>query len=249
MRLEHVDRRVLGAVRFVDAATGVDVREPLAVTAPGVRWIRNQSGWYVIAGAPGLETHVDSFAAPPSTPALETITVTLTVRDPRGRYLPRLQTLRLPRDPDPQHDAAANSLFRAVDVVLFPAPGARPPAGWAVVRAGVTAAGTGAPVAGALIRVVRMSDGEHLASGLSDHRGEALVPVPGIPLTTSDAGPGPVVATEVAVTLEVIVDPTAPEVPDPDDLETRHAALRVASSNAMLASGRVLVASFSVPLP
>jgi hypothetical protein len=249
MRLEHVDRRVLGAVRFVDAATGVDVQEPLQVTAPGVRWIRNRTGWYVIAGVPGLEAHVDAFAAPPSAPPLESLAVTLTVRDPHGRYLPRLHTLRLPRDPDPAHAGAAGSLFDAVDVQLFSAPVARPPAGWAVVRASITAAGTDAPVAGALVRVVRAGDGPRLAAGLSDDRGEALVPVPGIPLTTSDGGPGPVVATEVQVTLEVIVDPAAAGVPDPDDLEARHAALRVASSNAMLAAGRVLVATFSVPLP
>jgi hypothetical protein len=249
MRLEHVDHRVLGAIRFVDAATGVDVQEPLLVTAPGVRWIRNQSGWYVIAGAQGLEAHVDAFLAPPTAPPLETVAVTLTVRDPRGRYLPRAHTLRLPRDPDPQHDAAANSLFRTMDVALFSAPVTRPPSGWAAVRASVTVAGTGAPVAGALIRVVRTGDGHHLASGLTDPRGEGLVPVPGIPLTTSEAGPGPVVATEVEVTVEVIVDPAVTGVSDPDDLETRRAALRVASSNAMLASGRVLVASFSVVLP
>lgn len=249
MRLEHVDRRVLGAVRFVDSATGVEVQERLAVTAPGVRWTRNQSGWFVVAAAPGLEAHVDAFAAPPPAPALETVTVTLTVRDPGGRYLPRQHTLRLPRDPDPQHAAAANSLFRPVSVALFPAPVARPPAGWAVIRVTVTATGTGRPVAGALIRVVRTTDGQHLASGLSDDRGEALVPVPGIPLTTWEEGPGPVVTTEVEVRLEIVFDPAATGAPDPDDLETRHAALVVGSSIALLASGRVLVASISVTLP
>jgi hypothetical protein len=246
---EHVDRRVLGAVRFVDAATGVAIREPLAVTAPGVRWIRNLSGSYVIAEAPGLAAHADAFLAPPPTPALESVEVTLTVRDPGGQYLARRHTVRLPRDPDPRQAATAGSLFRAMDVALFPAPAARPPIGWAVVRASLAEAGTGRPVAGALVRVVRTSDGRHLASGLSDERGEAVVPVPGIPLTTSEEGPGPVVATEVEVTLEVIVDAAAPAVPDPGDLEARRATLRVASSTAMLASGRELVASFSVALP
>jgi hypothetical protein len=246
--LEHVDRRVLGAVRFVDAATRVPVPEPLLVTAPGVRFIRNRSGWYVIAAAPGLERHVDAFHAPPAVPPLESIALTLTVRDPGGRYLPRVHTLRLPRDPDPA-SPAATSLFRPVDVTLFPAPATRPPVGWAVVRASVVAAVTGAPVAGALIRVVRTSEGRHLASGLTDERGEAIVSVPGIPITTSEEGDGPVVATEIEVTLEVIVDPAVAGAADPDDLELRHAALTVTTVTAMLASRRVLIASFSVTRP
>ncbi len=246
---EHVDRRVLGAVRFLDASTGVDVRESLTVTAPGVRWIRNRAGWYVIASAPGLDAHSDAFLTPPAAPPLGSVVIALTVRDPGGRYLPRQHTLRLPRDPDPLHATAPGSLFRPIDVALFPAPAARTPSGWAVVRASVAIVGTAAPVAGALVRVARSSDGQHLASGLSDARGEVLVPVPGIPLTTSDEGPGPVVATEVEVTVEVIVDPAAGGVPDPDDLEARRFALRVASTNVMLAAGRELVASFSIPLP
>jgi hypothetical protein len=247
--LDQVDRRVLGAVRFLDASTGTEVREPLTVTGPGVRWIRNRAGWYVIANAPGLDAHTDAFLAPPPAPPLESVGIALTVADPGGRYLPRQHTLRLPRDPDPLHAAAPGSLFRPIDVVLFPTPAARPPSGWSVVRASVTVVGTAAPVAGALVRVARSSDGQRLASGLSDARGEALVPVPGIPLTTSDEGSGPVMATEVEVTVEVIVDPAAAGVPDPDDLEARRVALRVASTNVMLAAGRELVASFSIPAP
>ena len=249
MILEHVDRRVLGAVRFVDGATGVTVQDALVVTAPAVRWIRNRLGWYVIADAPGLAAHTDAFLAPPPAPPLETVVVTMTVRDPSGRYLARRHTLRLPRDPDPAHADASGSLFRPIDVALFSTPATRPPVGWAVVRASVTVAGTGAPIAGALVRVVRTSDARHLASGLTDDRGEAIVPVPGIPITTSDDGPGPVVATEIEVTLEAIVDPAASDVPDPDDLEARRAALVVTTASAMLASRRVLVTSFAVTLP
>jgi hypothetical protein len=246
--LEHVDRRVLGAVRFVDAATRVPVPEPLVVTAPRVRLRRNRSGWYVITAAPGLEPHLDAFLAPPATPPVGAIAVTLSVRDPGGRYLPRVHTLRLPRDPDPT-SPAATSLFHPVDVTLFAAPATRPPVGWAVVRASVATAATGAAIAGALIRVVRTTEGRHLASGLTDERGEAIVSVPGIPITTSEDDAGPVVATEIEVTLEVIVDPAVARAADPDDLEARRAALTVATVTAMLASRRVLVVSFSVTLP
>jgi hypothetical protein len=254
MRVEHVDRRVLGAVRFVDAATGTEIEGPLAVSAPGVSWIRNLEGWYVIASAPGLDAYVAAFEAPtaPHDEGLEheaPLDLWVTVRDPRGRYLPRRRKVELPRDPDPNNAASPDSLFRVIDVQVFASPAAPSPRSWATVRASVTRTGSGAPVGGALVRVVRVSDGQRLASGLTDARGEALVPVPGIPLTTWDAGPGPVLATEVEVRLEIVVDPSAPEIPDPDDLETKSVELRVDSSTAMLASGGVYVAPFTVTLP
>jgi hypothetical protein len=127
-----------------------------------------------------------------------------------------------------------------VDVSLFPAPAAPTWPGWAVVRASVAGAVSGAGLANALVRVVRQSDGVLLGAGMTDARGEALVAVQGIPSTTFDEGAGPVLATEIAVRLEVIRDPDAPGVPDPGDLETRRADLTVRTATAMLASGRVV---------
>jgi hypothetical protein len=95
-------------------------------------------------------------------------------------------------------------------------------------------------LAGALLRVVRQSNGEILGGGMTDRRGEALVAVQGIPSTTFDDSAGPVVATEVAVRLEVVWDPDAAELPDPDDLENRRVELMVRSATAMLAAGRVV---------
>jgi hypothetical protein len=166
--------------------------------------------------------------------------VELQVQDPAGQYLPRRATIDLPRDPDPANAAQSNSLFRAVDVSLFPTPAAPTWPGWAVVRASVTSPTPGVGLADALVRVVRQSDDVRLGAGMTDARGEALVAVQGIPSTTFDEGEGPVLATEVAVRLEVIHDPDAPEVPDPDDLEARRADLRVRTATAMLASGRVV---------
>ena len=236
MIVERVQRRVLGAVRFTDAVTGLVIMEPLVVGAAGVRWIRNRRGCYVLAGAPGLEAHADTFAAPPAAPPVGSVQVRFTVSDPGGRYLARRGSIDLPREPDPNQ---ASSLFRLVDIMLFPAPTAATWPGWAVVRASVSGAGPGTVLAGALIRVVRTSDDVRLGSGMTDARGEALVAVEGIPSTTFGEGPGPVLATEVAVRLDVVHDPTtAGTAPDPDDLEARRGELLVRSGTATLQAGR-----------
>lgn len=248
MRLEHLDRRVLGAARIVDATTGRPVAGPVTVES-AARLLRNRSGHIIIVNAPGLAEHAASFSAPPSTPPLGSEAIELTLRDPSRRYLARRRTIQLPRDPDPAHADQANSLFRVIDVPLYPAPAAPPAAGWALIRATVTRTGSSEGLPGALIRVTRTSDGEHLASGLSDDRGEALVAVAGIPITTWDAGTESVLVSETDVTLQTIVDPAVSGLPDPDDLEARRGSLPSSTTAAQLASGRTLVIALSVSVP
>jgi hypothetical protein len=241
---------VLGAVRFLDAVTGLRILDPLVVSAPGVRWLRNRLGYYVIADAPGLARATESFGEQPADVPVGSVPIALTVRDPGGRYLPRRGTLRLPRDPDPSRADEPESLFRPVDVRLFPAPAAGTAPGWALIRATVFAGQTDRGLPGALVRVLRQRDGRHLASGLSDRRGEALVAVPGIPVTTWEEGEGPVLATQVEVTLKAHFDPNAADPPDPDDLEARHLGLSASGDvNRSLASGQTLVATLAVTLP
>jgi hypothetical protein len=110
---------------------------------------------------------------------------------------------------------------------------------------------TGVALPGVLLRVTRSSAGSDivLGRGLSDARGEALVAIQGIPITTWETGPGAVVATGVAATLEAVFDPAAPAIPDPDDLEARRAALVSASVPVMLAAGRVIVMPLAIPAP
>jgi hypothetical protein len=76
---------------------------------------------------------------------------------------------------------------------------------------------------------------------MSDHRGEALIAVEGIPTSSFSDDDGPVVATEIAVRLEVVWDPAVTGLPDPDDLEARRATLLVRQTTARLASGRILI--------
>lgn len=223
MIFEELRTLALGAVRFLDATTGLQVDGPLAVSGPGLSFVRNRGGAYVVTDPPvALDEPAEH---------------TLTVRDPLGRYLARRFVVRLPRAADAAGDA---SLFRAVEVPLFPSPQATVGFGWAVVRASVRDE-DGAPVRGALLRVLPAAGGAPLGRGLSDERGEALVPVAGIPVTTWGEGEGPVVDNTIPVTLEAIADPEGPGEPDPDELERRRESLARAELELRLAAGRTSV--------
>lgn len=269
--VETVDRRVLAALRPVDAATGLPVRGPLRVEAAGLRLVRNRRGDFVVFAAAGLEAHTRAFAAPPAAPPPGSLAFPLVITDPGGRYLPRRGTLRLPRDPAP---GAADSVFVPAAVALFLAPAAAPAVSWAVIRATVRDRATGRRLPWALLRVLRADTDALLAQGLADARGEALVAVPGILITMPAAGNGPVLTTELEVKLVAFFDGTltpiadaelldpagsgqaaADTIPDPDALAAGPArptqiAARGAAPTATgkLASGRALVADVLVTL-
>src|SRR4051812_26771395 len=117
---EVLDRRIAGAVRYLDATTGMPIRRPLDVSGEGIRLTRNLRGLYVLSLVAGLQTHETSFAAPPNSPGIGGLRRTMTVSDPSGRFLPRRHTLRLPLDPDPAHADQPGSLFQPIDVPLYP---------------------------------------------------------------------------------------------------------------------------------
>jgi hypothetical protein len=255
--LERVDRRVLGAVRFVDVTTGLPVDVPLDVrtgevtvrptlrgyhVTGGERIGATARGYHVVERAPELEDDEDDeenkeekdvFAVPPDEPP---VAVRLTVVDDRvRRYLPRRCTVKLPRAVNRQ---ASNSVFRAVEVPLFPSPAARTWPGWAVIRASLVQDKQGdPPVPRALVLVRRASDNAPLGRGLSNERGQALVGIAGIPVTMWGDGTGPVLATRIDAALDVAADASAPTPPDPDELEARLADILVYSGNISLGSG------------
>jgi hypothetical protein len=243
MSAELSDSRVLGALRFTDAVTALPIDVPLSVTAPGVRWIRNRRAQWVIASAPGLAAHETQFPAPPSAPNLGDVHVSFAVSDPSGRWLSRVGSVALPRDPDSSHATQPASLFVVQDIPMYPTPAAPTQRGWAVVRASVAGNTPGSTLPHALVRVVRDSDGARMGAGMTDARGEALIAIEGIPSALLGDGDGPVVAKEIAVHLQVVSDPNAGDTPNPDDLETRHVALLVREVAASVASGRVLTMS------
>jgi hypothetical protein len=263
MILERSDRRILAALRWVDATTGLAIAEPMQVQSPGVQLVRNASGYLVVMAAPGIPTtYTNAFQEAPATPLINSVVVDLTITDPTGIYLPRRYTLKLPRNPDPDQANSPDSLFRPVDVQLYRSPAAATLSTWAVLRATVTDQ-TNHRLPWALIRVTQPST--KLSLSQADDRGEALVAVPGIPLTTAGAGAGAVIANEVNVTLEIIFDPALQPIPpsstgelqeplnpdylpDPDQLVKGDSPLRKGSLTYALAAGRDRAATLAVTL-
>lgn len=264
MRREWVDHRILGAVRCLDAVTGLPLPQPLMIQATGLVVMRNRRGDYVLAVAPDhpvLQAYSTRFLQPPASPTVGAITVPLQVFDPSGEYLPRQFRLQVPRNPDPKAATTADSLFQPVRLLLYPSPTARTRSTWAVVRATVKETGTNHRLPWALIRVVRNSNTPAAVLPepvlqLADWRGEALIAVAGIPVRTWEEGTGPVLANDVEVTLEVVFDPMLTKIPDtadlsilpdpnasylphPEDLNDRRSSLRLGTITPYrLASGR-----------
>lgn len=201
--LERSEWRALGAVRFIDAITRAPVDAPLRVEAPGALIRRNRSGLFVIHRWQALAAHEPAFQAPPTQPAVGSQTLRLVVDDPQGAYLPLAVSLRLPRNPA----AGPDALFQPESVPLYPSSAARLGANWATVRATVTETRSGDALGGALVRILARD--QVLARGLSDWRGEALVPVAGVPVTTFSEDEEAVVISEIGVTVEAVFDPAA----------------------------------------
>jgi hypothetical protein len=248
---EAIDRRYLGALKCVDRATGFHLTREIKIEPKQVRYFRNHSSLYVIQEAPGLEQYTHVFKPVPSEPATGSVAVTVQLSDPLNQYLPRRLRIELPRDADPSHRDQQDSLFNPVQVKLYAAPNASLMANWSTVRASVIRTGDETdeePVAGALLRVVRTADDFVLSSGLSDQRGEALVIVPGVPITQfadeadgddDDDEPAPVIVSEIPARLEVSL-PAIPVWPvDPDELELNHSSNLVKSENLTLRTGRM----------
>jgi hypothetical protein len=248
MLSERVEQRVLGALQLLDSVTQTAVTRTLRIRSGTAAVIRNRRGLYVITRAAGLEAHAAAFPEAPATPALSANTYQFEISDPRERYLPRLLTLRLPRDPDPANIANDDSLFQPGPVLMYPAGTALLSHNWSSIRAAVTR-GQDVPVAGALIQIIEPLADTVLASGFSDQRGEALVIVPGVPVTKfaddesdTDDGDGEepaVVVNSLPVRLELSLDVTAPWPVDPDVMAQNHEANRSASMDVTLSAGKM----------
>ena len=261
---ERVEHRVLGALQCTDATTLVPLETPLTLAGDGVDLVRNRSGLYVIWEWTRLATHALAFDTPPPAPALGSESLDLSVQDPSGRYLPRRVRIALPRDPLPANAADAQSLFRPIDVPMYASPSAKVGANWVVLRVNLRETTSRDALGGALLRVI--SNGNVLARGLTDWRGEALVPVSGVPVTTWSDDPNAVIVSEIAASLEAVFDPAAgqrtPEaivlsgasdvtqpVVDPDAIEAARVGLPQTAAAVSLAAGRALSVSLQITLP
>ncbi|HEY8209536.1 MAG TPA: hypothetical protein VIG99_18735 [Myxococcaceae bacterium] len=228
MTSENVEHRALAAIRFLDEETRLPVRAPLKLSADGVRFVRNLRGLHVITDAPGFADYADHYDLPQTPPPPATFTITAT--DPSRTYLSRRFTVQLPRDPSPgaDEDLPADSVFKPVEVMLYPSAVARATAGSAVVRLSVTD-NDGKPLPGALVELT-LDTPAVVRRGLSDDRGEALVLVPGIPIADWS---NPTATTEFDLTVKAAWTAGAPP-PDPDALA---AALQTISGTIQVATG------------
>lgn len=234
---EFLDRRILGALRLQDGVTGLALKRPMQLDSDRLVIKRNRQGDYVIfdvLDVADLHAHTTVFPDAPSVPALESVSIDLQIRDHWGDYLPRRYTLRLPRDRDPQSPSA---IVKPLSIPLFRGPSAGTEPNWAVIRATLTDQATNQRLPWALVKVVRNST---TTLAMADWRGEALIAVPGIPITTWDAGGGAVLATEVDARLDVVFDPllrplnpldtgqnpNLTYIPDPDLLSSAAPSLR-----------------------
>lgn len=237
MSADLLDRRILGALRFVHGVSGAPLARALVLRASGVVWQRNRQGEYLITDAPSLSEHTTAFFAPPTTPPLGSVSVAVDVVDPSGEFLPRRVQLQLPRDPDPARADQPDSLFHALAVALFPAPAAKIDHDWARLHTHVSVA-SGEAAQFALLRVTRTSDNQVLARAMSDARGEALIAVPGIPVTPWEEADGPVLGNDLEVRIEAVFDPALTTSPDPDELEADAAGLASVTVVIRIAAGR-----------
>ena len=199
--MERHEWRVLAALRPVDGTTGMALRGPLDISGARARIVRNRSGLYVIHEWSRLAAHASAFDAPPALPAPGSERLELVLRDPVGRYLPRLASIDLPRDPRARRGLALRGDGRAALSERFGRARYQLDRSTRQHHRQRRRRGLG----GALLRIV--AGGEVLARGMSDWRGEALVPVVGVPVTTWSEDEGAVVVTSIAATVEVYFDP------------------------------------------
>lgn len=248
--IERNDQRVLGALALVDAGTGAPIDRALELRVPGpgrAVLVRNASGLVVIRDWSELPAHAAAFDAPPDAPAPRPV-LRLAVRDPLGQYLPRIASIVLPRDPAPALAVQAESLFQPLRVPMYPSASAATGSNWSLLRVSLQESARGDALGGALLRVRR--NGEVLARGFTDARGEGLVAVVGVPVTTFSDDETAVVVSQIDVVLEAVFDPAtglrtprgvaSVAVPwvDPVELEARADSLPRVSTTLFIAARR-----------
>jgi len=256
---EFLDRRALAALQFVDA-TGAAVRTTVTVSADGASFLHKRPGEVVVTGAPGLEAHAAAFDRPPTQPAIGAVTVQLDCRPVSRGLAPRRFALKLPRTSAQAQMASADSLFQPVRIELLPTPCATPIGMVAALLVTVRRADDQRRVEGALVRL-RPDGGRPQARAVTDAGGDALLLIPGVPL--SSPGPNATVLPDIAGQLDAIVDPNLArfttdddlaaaratprpgDLIDPDDLESRLGASATPPAAVRIASGQVRTAALA----
>ncbi|SMF27524.1 hypothetical protein SAMN02745866_01751 [Alteromonadaceae bacterium Bs31] len=251
---EAINRRVFAALQMVDAATGQMIFSPIQLQGEGANIFRNKSGFFVIKELHGASEYSASFETP-AAPPVGSMELTLSCQDPKRKYLERTLSLSLPRDANPANSDNADSLFNPLVVELYRDVHAKTLVNWSLVR--VVATDSGEPVVGAFIQVVRLSDDQLIGRSISNQQGEALVIIPGIPITEFSEGDDEededdseeeeaVVIQDINVRVELsLADP--PQWPvNPDVLQSNHAANIEQTINTSLRTGRTEIVRFAL---
>lgn len=261
--IEHLERRVLGALEFVSAATGARVAGPLSIAADGLTTRRNASGLVVLWSASGLEAHNDAFLTPPATPVPKTVGFDLEIADPAHRYLPRRAHIDLPRKAATTADT--DSVLVPIRIALMPAPDTAMAPAWTALRVRVAAVSTPEPrkgIANAYLRATLALDTPRVVTAMTDARGEGVLVVAGVDPIVATTGPNPL-GTQFTASVEVVLDSAVTclegtkqplPIPDPEAIEKRRVAadpaVKVLPSVAVtMTSGAIEYHSFEVPWP
>lgn len=249
---ETLERRVFGAIEFVDDLTDQRVLEPLQIRAPGIGLLRNRSGLYVIRELDGHQAYTRQFDDAPSAPVRSDFS--LQVEDPSAHYLPRTVALSLPRllaaPASPVPDA--ENVLRPVRIRLWPAAALPVRAQWAILRMTLEVAGTNPPqgLANVIVETRPRVAGLGVQHTMTDHHGDALIVIAGAPPVLPDGGPAGLTRDfSVGVTLVIdsqVVRSSAaravPPIPDPSRVlrrrDEQHAEVRVvALQDQVLSAG------------
>jgi hypothetical protein len=247
--IEQLERRVFGAIEFIDDLSEARVLAPLRVTAPGVSLLRNRSGYYVVREVEGQDDYSRAFDNPEPRPARTAFA--MRVQDPTQRYLPQSFSLPLPRwlpSPGPALDDADNALL-PVSVRLSPAAAMPLQPAWAVLRLRVAVSGQPElGLANVLVEAQPALPGLPLRRAFTDPHGEALVVIVSAPPILPAAGPQSGLTRDFSVALTLVLDQavvrpsTSTEFPSPDPaliLQRRsagHADVRVVATGDQLFS-------------
>lgn len=211
MIVEMVDRRVLGALRCVDAVSKAQVLEPLLVESDQLRLRRNASQLWVVFDGPGMHDVTTQFELTSQWPNPSDFQVS--IRSISGRYLPRRASVRMPRtldtvaDPNAPPPPSPDSIKVPLDITLYPAPTASTFPNWALVRAWVTKNNSPEGLPWAVLRLTRNSDKSLITTGVANEKGDALLAIPGLGISASQNGGGAVTEPTIDATLTAYWDP------------------------------------------
>jgi hypothetical protein len=197
-----LDRRAIALIRLVDPY-GRPVDGPVRIEGEGVRTVAKGAGRFALVAAKGMDEYTAAFEEPP---AQAPVALTLDLTPAETGVAPRRFVLALPRDPDPANAQSPTSLFQPAEVAMLPSARIRLTGSACAVRVTVCRKDDGRLVENALVRA-RSDDLPLEARAVTDHRGEACLLFPSLPLAF--AGPAASVRPDMSAKVVVHADPAS----------------------------------------